>query len=105
MVWICITPVSHYRVRRIEGKYVQTVKANTFGNPMVREEWEQRIKGPTPDLATAHDTPLKKVLKGPNATVKPIFETCVKRSLRRFKMAGSTIEVALDKGEIRTRGS
>ena len=90
------------RVREVEGTYVQTIKANTFGNPMVRGEWEQRIKGPTPDLAVAHDTPLRRVLKDTDAPVKPIFETCVQRTVRRLKRAGSTIEVALDKGEIRT---
>jgi triphosphatase len=90
------------RVRQTEGTFVQTVKANTFGNPMVRGEWEQQIIGPNPDLAAAHDTPLRRALKGTDAAIKPIFETCVERSVHRLKMAGSTIEVALDKGEIRT---
>jgi triphosphatase len=90
------------RVRQIDGTYVQTIKANTFGNPMVRGEWEQQISGPNPDLAAAHDSPLKKVLKETDPAIKPIFETCVERSVRRLERAGSTIEMALDKGEIRT---
>jgi inorganic triphosphatase YgiF len=89
------------RVRQTNGTYLQTIKAD-FGNPLVRGEWEQPIKGPNPDLAAAHDTPLRRVLKDTGETVKPIFETCVERSVRRLERAGCTIEMALDKGEIRT---
>jgi inorganic triphosphatase YgiF len=89
------------RVRQTNGTYLQTIKAD-FGNPLVRGEWEQPIKGPNPDLAAAHGTPLRRVLKDTDGTVKPIFETCVERSVRRLERGGSTIEMALDKGEIRT---
>jgi len=88
------------RVRRTGGAYVQTIKSNTFGNPMLRGEWEQKINGPNPDLKAIRDKPLKRVLKKTDATIKPIFETSVRRSMRQLNNAGSTIELALDIGEI-----
>src|SRR5262245_51894099 len=90
------------RVRQTEGTYVQTVKSGIFGNPLYRGEWEAKIKGPHPDLRAAHDSPLKHVLKKSAGALKPLFETRVRRTVRRFENAWTNIDIALDRGEIST---
>src|SRR5882757_5671223 len=46
---------SMLRVRRVEGRFVQTFKAQTAGaGALSRLEWEVPIDGPRPDLRHAH---------------------------------------------------
>src|SRR5262245_35658897 len=90
------------RVRQIDGTYVQTVKSGNFGNPLYRGEWEAQIKGPHPELRATQNSPLKRVLKKSARVLTPLFETRVHRTVRRFKNAGTNIEVAIDRGEIST---
>src|SRR5262245_22959582 len=88
------------RVRQIDGTYVQTVKSGIFGNPLHRGEWEAQIKGPHPDLSATPDSPLKRVLKKSAGVLKPVFETRVRRTVRRFEKSATNIEIAIDRGEI-----
>src|SRR5215472_1277480 len=41
------------RVRRVGGRYIQTIKANGHSVPLERDEWEAEIAGREPDLRLA----------------------------------------------------
>ena len=91
------------RVRSIGDRHIQTIKAITPGQLFSREEWEQEIKGPLPDLALAKNTALSS-LSGRHLgrLLKPVFESRVERTVRKLKKNGSEIELALDQGVIDT---
>ena len=91
------------RVRSIGDRHIQTIKAIIPGQLFSREEWEQEIKGPLPDLALAKNTALSS-LSGRHLgrLLKPVFESRVERTVRELKKNGSEIEVALDQGVIDT---
>jgi inorganic triphosphatase YgiF len=89
------------RIRRKGEKRIQTVKAEGEGAAglFVRPEWECEVKGDRPVLdATAG--PLAELF-APNllATLEPIFETRVTRTLFDAVIEGAAIELALDVGE------
>ena len=91
------------RVRSIGDRHIQTIKAIIPGQLFLREEWEQEIKGPLPDLALAKNTALSS-LSGRHLgrLLKPVFESWVERTVRKLKKNGSEIELALDYGVIDT---
>jgi triphosphatase len=90
------------RVREVGGRYLQTVKAMESKADLIeRFEWEQEVSGPSPDLSVVDGTPLHEVLtRARRASLYPLFETRMQRTLRRVARAGSEIEVAVDEGEI-----
>ncbi len=90
------------RVRESDGRFVQTVKAMASKCDLIeRSEWEREIAGGSPDLTVADGTPLRSVLtRARRSSLQPIFVTNMRRTLRRVVHGGSTIEVALDEGEI-----
>ncbi len=90
------------RVRECGGRYVQTVKAmGSKADLIERSEWEQEIAGASPDLKIVDGTPIRSLLtRAHRASLRPIFVTNMRRTLRRVAHGGSTIEVALDEGEI-----
>ncbi|HZP09612.1 CHAD domain-containing protein [Methyloceanibacter sp.] len=90
------------RVRESEGRYVQTVKSMASKADLIeRSEWEQEIADSSPDLDVADGSPLRSVLTGGRrSSLRPIFVMNMQRTLRRVIHGGSTIEVALDEGEI-----
>ncbi|HEY2573275.1 MAG TPA: CHAD domain-containing protein, partial [Verrucomicrobiaceae bacterium] len=91
------------RVRRIGGKYLQTVKSGATA--VEREEWEREIPGKTPDRDLARDTALKPFAsKKKWRKLQPIFETKVERTFVPLRYRDALIEMALDKGQVKTKG-
>jgi inorganic triphosphatase YgiF len=90
------------RVREVGGLYLQTVKAmQSKADLLERFEWEREISGPSPDLTVVDGTPLHALLTRLRAaSLRPLFETRMHRTLRRVAHGGSEIEVAVDEGEI-----
>ncbi|HWE76250.1 MAG TPA: CHAD domain-containing protein [Stellaceae bacterium] len=92
------------RVRRIGPKRIQTVKAGPRGacGPFCRHEWEREITGNRPDLDgdSVLDRFSRKKLK---RELRPLFTTEIKRAAIPVHCGGSEIEVAIDRGEVRTR--
>jgi inorganic triphosphatase YgiF len=92
------------RVRRIGREYVQTVKGD--GGPAIglydRAEWEHSIRGPQPDLSWTTQTPLSPLLHGtPAASLRPVFETRIRRTTYRLARSGAVIAATLDQGSVR----
>ena len=86
------------RVRRNGANFVQAVKATSAAS-VGRSEWEMEIKGKSPDLKKAKDTPLQQ-LKKLRGQLSPIFHTSVRRATIPFHTRGSEIEIAIDRGRI-----
>jgi triphosphatase len=95
------------RVRRADGRFVQTLKA---GGGSVRGEWESEVVGLVPDLEVlkgpARGVPLDGVRAG---DLRPVFATSVERTSRELVVpdgngAMAWIEVALDLGEVEAGG-
>ena len=90
------------RVRHRGGKRLQTIKTEGSNGSIRRGEWEHTIKGDVPDLRKARDTPLAALLtKKLKRTLKPIFETRIRRTNLPVGKNGSRIVVSLDEGEVR----
>lgn len=92
------------RVRSVGSRHLQTVKrgAAASGGLFRRDEWEQEIDGRAPDLAAAAKTPLAAVLHKRHRRLAPVFETVVERTIWRAAHEGAVVEVALDRGSVRT---
>ena len=90
------------RVREKDGRYLQTVKAMQSKADLIdRFEWEREISGPAPDPRVVDGTSLHSLLKrARRPSLQPLFETRMRRTLRRVAHGGSEIEVAVDEGEI-----
>jgi inorganic triphosphatase YgiF len=91
------------RVRQIDGQFLQTVKRSESGNgaALRREEWETEINDEKLDLEAARRTALEPLLtKKVCRTLKPIFETRVRRTIYPIRYDGSEIEVSIDEGRI-----
>jgi triphosphatase len=90
------------RVRRKGDQFIQTIKSTaSAGSTLERDEWETPLHDGQPDLDSATNTALEPVLTPQvRATLRPIFETRVRRSL--YHLADNTwqIEIAFDEGEI-----
>lgn len=98
------------RVRHADGQRLQTIKAaNGASGPFERSEWEHEISRDAPDLKLAKGTPLwplaRKRKKKLRRKLKPIFETVVQRTTFPIRVDGAELEIALDRGHIRTRGA
>jgi inorganic triphosphatase YgiF len=88
------------RVRRTDGKYVQTIK-NTSGAQFGRGEWETEIGDGAPDLGEAGGTPLQRLAsKKLRRKLKPIFSTKVHRITVPVRTRRSELELAIDRGTI-----
>ncbi len=89
------------RVRDDGRRRFQTIKAAAAG-ALRRHEWETDVAGDTPDLGLARQTPLKSLLTGEVcAALRPAFVVEVERLKRDVKAGGATLEIALDRGEVR----
>jgi inorganic triphosphatase YgiF len=91
------------RVRRIGGRLVQTIKReNGTGTVLfARDEWEHDIPTRQPDLDAVRDTglgPLRK--KKLRRTLRPVFETRVRRKVFDVQSGDSKVEVAIDRGSV-----
>lgn len=89
------------RIRQSGRKRVQTVKAEnaTGAGLFARPEWERPVRGKMP-VMDAH-TPIPRLLARHPGELVPQFEVHVQRTTWTLDVDGSTIEVALDRGEIR----
>lgn len=93
------------RVRSMGRKRLQTIKSegDGAGNVFAREEWEEEIAGDTPDLSLARGTPLRPLLtRKTRASIGPVFETLVERSEIPLRFGASEIELAIDRGWVRS---
>jgi triphosphatase len=88
------------RVRKVEGRYVQTVKAGGTGG-VTRGEWEHEVSGANPDLAKTGHTPLRRLATGKlPRKLKPLFHTDIHRMIQGRRVRKSRIELAVDRGHI-----
>jgi inorganic triphosphatase YgiF len=95
------------RVRRRDGRYVQTVKQQRGKSVGLfeRGEWKTEIAGRRPDLAATRGTALhpyvdKKLCR----KLKPIFQTRVRRQVFPIRQNGSEIAFTLDCGKVEAAG-
>ncbi|WP_314949303.1 CHAD domain-containing protein [Bradyrhizobium cosmicum] len=88
------------RVRKIEGRYVQTVKSGGAGR-VTRGEWEHEVSGARPELKKMGHTPLRRLAtaKLPRK-LKPVFQTDIHRLSQPRRVRKSQIELAVDRGRI-----
>ncbi len=97
------------RLRREGRRWVQTLKSGSsgLGGLHARDEWEFDRPGPHLDLSLFADTPLAKV-EAPatlHERLVPAFQVDVERlTWKLAPAAGSTLEVALDAGQVESRG-
>jgi triphosphatase len=88
------------RVRENGGSFVQAVKT-TSATSASRGEWESEVKGASPDLKKAKDSPLQKLnLRKLRRQLAPVFRTSVHRSTVPVHTRHSEIEIAIDRGRI-----
>src|SRR5262245_22445680 len=93
----------YLRIRDSGGRKVQTIKtAIGSGGPFERLEWEREVKGRTPNFSGAGRTALKLLTPDLRASLRPVFQTRVRRSVYRLGYEGADIELAIDQGEIAT---
>ena len=91
------------RVRRIGDRYTQTIKASSASRLFERGEWEAKLGGAQPDLSLAAGTALEPLADGKlRRQLKPLFETRVRRTVYPLADNGHEIELALDRGTIRS---
>jgi inorganic triphosphatase YgiF len=93
------------RVRRVGRRTVQTLKSTNSGAAGLfdRGEWEQQIARPQPDLSVVAETPFAPLLEDSDAqSLRPVFETRIRRALYHAHAGDSVIAVALDQGEVDT---
>jgi inorganic triphosphatase YgiF len=92
----------YLRVRDTGARYMQTIKSmRSEAEPMERLEWEREIPSTRPELDNAEGTALAPLLTPEvRASLRPLFETLVKRKTFLVASGDSEIEVAIDEGEI-----
>lgn len=94
------------RVRKKGRAYIQTLKTQGAGPLSAhRGEWECPLPSASPDLRLITDAGLRERVAAITAQgpVEPMIETAIRRTKRRLKTeSGDEIELAVDKGEIRT---
>jgi len=96
------------RVRRIGRRRVQTLKVAANGPTGLQhfKEFEVEIHGERPQLSGIKEKSLRAFIKKENLgeQVEPVFVTDFARRRRRLVMAETIIELAMDRGEIRSGG-
>ena len=94
------------RLRRIDGRTLQTVKTRGEGGGGLsrRGEWEWEVAGPGLDLAGLAGLPPAELGREVLSRLAPRFTTDFHRETWRVEHAGARIEVALDEGEILADG-
>ena len=90
------------RVRRHGTQHVQTMKLQDPTDAFARGEWEWPVAADTPDLRRLTETPMAGMADAP---LEPIFVTDVQRDIRKVRQDGATIEVAIDRGQVRARNA
>jgi inorganic triphosphatase YgiF len=91
------------RVRRVGGRYIQTIKATGNSGPLERDEWEAEIPGEQPDLRLADGTALEPLVNRKlRRRLRPLFETRVHRTVYPLADDARAIALAVDQGTIET---
>lgn len=94
------------RVRKNGRGYVQTVKGESSGAlASERDEYECRVPSAEPDLNRIPDEAVRARLQeiADGAQMGPVIETAILRTTRSVKSPeGDEVELAVDRGEIRT---
>jgi inorganic triphosphatase YgiF len=91
------------RVRRIGRRHIQTIKAAHSAVPFERDEWEAEITSDGPDLSRAAGTALEPMLDNKlRRKLRPLFETCVQRTVYPIADDTRAISLTIDKGTIST---
>jgi inorganic triphosphatase YgiF len=94
------------RIRHDGDRRIQTLKQPVLGPAglQANREVECEVAGDAPDLSRIEDPPLQAFLAehGVALALAPIFETRIERRIWPLHMFDSTIELALDVGEIRS---
>lgn len=93
------------RVRQIGARRIQTLKlaATPEEGVIARREWQREVADATPDLRDIDDRHVRRLFDGDiKDRLAPIFVTEIKRSTMPLSLDGSTMEFALDVGEIKT---
>ena len=95
------------RVRRVETKWIQTVKdrGTQHAGLFDRAEDEVQVDDATPNLRRISNTALREAIAGAlesGDALQPVVETDVRRSLRTLQRGDAEIEVCLDVGQVRT---
>jgi triphosphatase len=85
------------RVREEGRQWTQTVKSISAWSNAGRGEWETPIDCGSPDLDLLRSTPIGAALHG--SALEPLFTVSVERRSVTLRVAGSTVEVSVDKGE------
>jgi triphosphatase len=91
------------RVRRIDGRHVQTVKHKpaSAAGLFVRREWEADIAGPALDRAALAKTPLRRLLDaGEIGPLTSQVRSSFRRTIWLVAHKGSKIEIVLDEGSV-----
>ncbi len=91
------------RLRRVGYHWVQTVKAAapSVGALSSRPEWEAQVMGNQPDLAVLEKEARALLADIDLSHLAPVFITDVKRTTWQIEAGETTMEIALDQGEIR----
>jgi triphosphatase len=92
----------YLRVRDTGTHYIQTIKSlKSEAAPMERDEWEREILSARPELVAAEGTALAPLLTPQvRASLRPLFETRIRRKSYLVGSGDSKIEVAIDEGEV-----
>ena len=91
------------RVRRKNGRYIQTIKASSSSGPFERDEWETEIARKEPDLSQANGTALEPLLSHKlRRRLKPLFETRVRRTVYPVVDEAHAIALTVDRGTLDT---
>ena len=90
------------RIRRIGRKRLQTIKS-TGGGMAGRSEWEEEVSADAPKLKHAKQTALAPLAtRKLKKSLRPVFKTDVRRITMPLRFGRSDVELALDRGEIRS---
>jgi inorganic triphosphatase YgiF len=95
------------RIRTDGKKRLQTIKADNTPSASGRAEWENEVARRKPDLKIAKKTGLKPLLTRKlkrKRSLRPVFETSVKRTIMPLHIGKSDLEVAFDRGQIKAGG-
>ena len=91
------------RVRRKNGRYIQTIKASSSSGPFERDEWETEIARKEPDLSQANGTALEPLLSHKlRRRLKPLFETRVRRTVYPVVDEAHAVALTVDRGTLDT---
>jgi len=89
------------RVRDADGAFLQTFKRDSTG--LGRLEWECPLDDPSPKLTHAARKKTGGLdIKKLAGSLKPVFETNVRRHVMPLSYRDSQLELALDRGKIKT---